>query len=94
MQCDVCGEHDRDPLREEVLSQNGWITFWVLLFVFFPLAWIPFVTMKEPRFKCRDCGSVMHPGRRPARRRRDEEDRDDDREEEDDREDSRRRRRR
>lgn len=52
--CPCCGSAKRPEVREEI-SQEGWIVFAILLVVFFPVCWIPLITMKKRHEICRDC---------------------------------------
>jgi lipopolysaccharide-induced tumor necrosis factor-alpha factor len=58
--CPFCG-YQGTPIIERKLSTNGWILFVVLLVVFFPLCWLPFVIdgCKENVRKCPSCGSRL-----------------------------------
>lgn len=52
--CPYC--HSRMlPFETKRISTAGWVTFVVLLIVFFPLFWIGFL-MTEPVRKCSGCG--------------------------------------
>ena len=42
------------PLAAQRISPGGWVTFWVLLVLFFPLCWIGLL-MKENYFYCAHC---------------------------------------
>jgi DNA-directed RNA polymerase subunit RPC12/RpoP len=58
--CPYCGT-DEPPLTREEIGQTAWILFAVLLLVFFPLCWLPFVCMKERHRVCSECGARLRP---------------------------------
>jgi hypothetical protein len=53
-ECPYCGCPD-PPVSRTQISQAGWITFAVLLFVCWPLFWIGLL-MTEDYLACGDCG--------------------------------------
>jgi lipopolysaccharide-induced tumor necrosis factor-alpha factor len=58
--CPYC-RYQGAPIIERKLSSNGWILFVVLLIVFFPLCWLPFVIdgCKENVRICPSCRARM-----------------------------------
>jgi DNA-directed RNA polymerase subunit RPC12/RpoP len=58
VECDYCGT-TRRPYITSVTSDAGWITFIVLLLVFFPLCWVGLL-MTETRVTCSDCGRRLN----------------------------------
>jgi DNA-directed RNA polymerase subunit RPC12/RpoP len=56
-ECPFCGSHEEPMVRQE-MPQEGWIIFVVLLLVFFPHCWIPFVCMQKTE-TCYDCGRLL-----------------------------------
>ena len=59
-QCPVCN-HEGEPKVDRQISVTGWVVFAALLFVCFPLCWIPFVVdgCKEDVFRCESCGAKI-----------------------------------
>jgi DNA-directed RNA polymerase subunit RPC12/RpoP len=55
VECYRCGSSER-PYFSTVISEGGWVTFAVLLVLFFPLCWIGLL-MTETRGRCADCGA-------------------------------------
>ena len=57
--CPYCGS-DAPPRDETQISSGGWVLFVVLLvFLCWPVCWIPLITMKETVRKCGDCGTKL-----------------------------------
>lgn len=54
VECEYCGS-TAPPHRKTEISQEGWITFALLLVFFFPLFWIGLLMTKTEWF-CADCG--------------------------------------
>lgn len=44
-ECSRCGNN----FVENAVTSNGWIVFIILLIVFWPLCFIPLISMKKPR---------------------------------------------
>jgi hypothetical protein len=57
VECDRCGSTAR-PFYTDVISEGGWITFAILLVVFFPICWIGLL-QTETRVTCADCGARL-----------------------------------
>ena len=57
VECDRCGS-TRPPYSTTAISEGGWVTFVVLLVLFFPLCWIGLL-MTERRWTCSDCGARL-----------------------------------
>jgi len=53
-QCRACGYAGQAMTLSKV-STGGWVVFAILLFVCFPLFWIPLITMKDRRAQCPQC---------------------------------------
>jgi hypothetical protein len=60
VRCPFCRKKGEPYIREQI-SQQGWIVFIVLLFVFFPICFIG-LFMKERIRYCRRCHSRLDPG--------------------------------
>jgi hypothetical protein len=58
VECDYCGSTARPRTITEI-SQGGWITFAILLVLFFPLCWIGLL-ITETHLKCSDCGARLN----------------------------------
>jgi len=56
--CQMCGWHGAPALVHKV-SGGGWVVFVLLLLFCFIFAWVPLVTMKDTKQKCRQCGAVF-----------------------------------
>jgi hypothetical protein len=57
VECDRCGSTAR-PHYTSAISEGGWITFAILLVLFFPLCWIGLL-ISETRVTCSDCGARL-----------------------------------
>jgi DNA-directed RNA polymerase subunit RPC12/RpoP len=57
VECDRCGSTAR-PYYDTKISEGGWITFVILLIVFFPLCWIGLL-ITETQVRCSDCGARL-----------------------------------
>lgn len=57
VECENCGSNAR-PYVTSGISESGWVTFAILLILFFPLCWIGLL-MNETRVKCSDCGARL-----------------------------------
>ncbi|MCL3778886.1 hypothetical protein EMN47_00645 [Prolixibacteraceae bacterium JC049] len=57
IKCPYCN-HEGMPFVEKKIATEAWIIFAILLFVCFPLCWIPFVvdSLKEEVVRCHHCG--------------------------------------
>jgi hypothetical protein len=53
-QCRACGFAGQAAIDERVTTA-GWVVLVALLFLCFPLFWIPLISMKEKRPKCPRC---------------------------------------
>jgi hypothetical protein len=53
--CPFCRTHDL-PVERMELTTEAWFVFVILLFVCFPLFWIPLLCMKKPCRFCVECG--------------------------------------
>jgi hypothetical protein len=58
VECSYCGSTAR-PYQVSEISTGGWVTFAVLLVLFFPLCWIGLL-MTESHWKCSDCGVRLY----------------------------------
>lgn len=52
--CAVCGSHRLHNRKK--ITTGGWVTFVILLLLFFPLCWIGLL-MRSSHIHCLDCGS-------------------------------------
>ncbi|TKG96574.1 hypothetical protein EYV94_04815 [Puteibacter caeruleilacunae] len=61
VKCPYCN-HEGMPYVEKRLTTGAWVLFAVLVFVCFPLCWIPFVVdgMKEEIARCQNCGLKLN----------------------------------
>jgi hypothetical protein len=57
VECDYCGSTAR-PTYTDAISEAGWVTFAVLLVLFFPLCWIGLL-ITDTRVTCSDCGARL-----------------------------------
>jgi DNA-directed RNA polymerase subunit RPC12/RpoP len=57
IECTRCGSTER-PYATTHITEAGWITFAILLVLFFPLCWIGLL-ITETRWKCADCGARL-----------------------------------
>lgn len=57
VECSRCGS-TAEPYQTTAISDGGWVTFVILLVVFFPLCWIGLL-MTETRYTCADCGTRL-----------------------------------
>jgi DNA-directed RNA polymerase subunit RPC12/RpoP len=55
LRCPYCG-NNAPAITNSKISTGGWVTFVVLLIIFFPLCWIGLL-MKEQYRVCSRCGS-------------------------------------
>ena len=56
-ECPFCHTNN-PPLVRQKVSTAGWMTFWVLLLVCFPICWIGLL-MKEDYRVCSQCGITL-----------------------------------
>jgi hypothetical protein len=54
-QCPFCSS-THTPHMTEQISVGGWVLFAVILFLCWPLCWIPLIAMKEMTRTCSSCG--------------------------------------
>jgi hypothetical protein len=55
VECDRCGTSEL-PFARTVITEAGWVTFALLLVLFFPLCWMGLL-ITETRWFCSDCGA-------------------------------------
>ena len=60
VKCPFCN-HEGNPVVSKQVSVVGWVIFVAILFICFPLCWIPFVVdgCKEEVRKCSGCGAKI-----------------------------------
>ena len=58
--CPQCN-HEGTPVVTRRVNTVGWILFAVLLFVFFPLCWLPLIVdaCKEEVYQCENCTATI-----------------------------------
>lgn len=56
--CPFC-KSDRFPRKVDEVKTEAWIVFVILLFVCFPISWLPFLFMKGTVRYCSDCGMKL-----------------------------------